>query len=136
MVTEWEKEELGRLTLRNLKSVPQEPQEHGRMTHQNLQSLKTANKKTDTNEVKVKLFFERLRLAVTTGLTSLFAPRTERKGEDLCAAYGHNWPFGQTWEGTYPKCIDCGKSITDASQLRSAVPISERGRHAANPDYK
>ena len=128
MVSEWEKEELGRLTLRNLKAVAQ-PDDCGKMTHQNLQSLKGAHKKTETKEVKIQSFFQRLLGSVTHSFTSLLVPRLERKGMDPCEAYGHNWVSGSSWEGTYPHCLDCGAPIEDASQLRGAMTKEERFKY-------
>ncbi len=133
MVTEREKEELGRLTHQRLKSFSeqfgqQEAQPAGRMTLQNVESLKTAQTKRESKEAKIKLLIERLKLAVTTGISSLFAPSEQRLKEDRCKVYGHNLPFGTTWKGAYPKCHDCQADITDASQLRGAMPISERER--------
>ena len=133
MVSEWEREELGRLTLRNLKAVQEQQADSSPLTHQNLRELKDAQIKTDTHEVRVKLFFERLKMSASTGLTSLFSTGGNRKRKELCETYGHNWPAGQSWEGVFPKCLDCGKEITDSSQLRTSVPIKDRGRHLANP---
>lgn len=125
MVSEWEKEELGRLTLRNLKAVPQQG-EAGKMTHQNLQALKGAQKKTDTREVKVQSFFKRLVGSLTGAVSGMFASPLDRKGVDPCEAYGHNWVSGTSWEGEYPKCLDCHKPIRDASELRGAMTREER----------
>lgn len=129
MVSEWEKEELGRLTLRNLKAVPQQEENVGKMTHQNLQSLKGAQKKTDTREVKVKSFFERIKASMSTAVGGLFAAPLDRKASEMCREYGHNWVAGRSWEGQYPKCLDCKEEITDPSQLRGAVPKSERMKY-------
>ncbi len=124
MVSEAEKEELGRLTLRNLKAPPHEPA--GRLTHQNLQSLKGAQKKTETQGAKVTALLDKFRRAVTTGLSALFTPRLNREGDDPCETFGHNWVSGTSWEGLHPKCLDCGKPITDASELRGSLAKSER----------
>ncbi len=132
MVTEWEKEELGRLTLQKMKSFSQQEQEQGkpagRMTQQNLVSLKGAHDKTKTGEAQVKMLLERLKMAVSTGIFGLFAPSQQRVKEDRCAVFGHNLPFGTTWKGPHPKCLDCGRAITDPSQLRGAVPMEERNK--------
>lgn len=133
MVTEWEKEELGRLThqrLKTLSSHQQEQQEQqqqaGRMTLQNIESMKIAHKQSDTKEAKIKMLIERLKLAITTSISGLFAPSEKKIREDRCKVYGHNLPFGSSWQGAYPRCHDCGEKITDPSTLRGAVPFSER----------
>lgn len=128
MVSEWEKEELGRLTLRNLKAVPSQDSS-GKMTHQNLQSLKGAQKKTDTHEVKVKSFFEGMKNSMATAVGGLFSTPMKREVNDMCREYGHKWIPGKTWEGRYPKCMDCKEEITDPSQLRGAVPKSEKVKY-------
>lgn len=130
MVTEWEREELGRLTHSKLKSFSaqqaEESQNAGRMTLQNIEQMKVAAKQSETKEAKIKLLLDRLKMAVTTSLSGLFAPSEKRLREDRCKVYGHNLPFGTTWKGAYPKCLDCGAKITEASQLRGAMPITER----------
>jgi hypothetical protein len=134
MVTEWEKEELGRLTHQKMQAFSQQKAERdaeagiqpGRMTLQNLQCMKSIQKQSDTKEAKIKLLIERLKMAVTTGVQGLFAPSTQRLKEDRCKTFGHDLPWGTKWEGEFPKCLDCGAKITDASQLRGAVPMAER----------
>lgn len=130
MVTEWEKEELGRLTHQKLKSFSQQQAEMsapaGRMTLQNLQCMKEAESKTGTKQAKIRLLLDRLKLAVTTGISGLFAPSEQRLKEDRCKVYGHNWPPGTTWKGAFPKCLDCHQEIKDPSDLRGAMPRSER----------
>lgn len=132
MVTEWEKEELGRLTHSKLKSFSQQQaemtQNAGRMTLQNIEQMKTIQKKADTHEAKIKLLLDRLKMAVTTSLSSLFSRPSSRTAENVCTVYGHNLPCGTPWKGAYPKCLDCGSEITDASQLRGAMPKTERER--------
>lgn len=133
MVTEWEREELGRLTHQKLKSFSRQQQEAqqqpGRMTLQNIESMKTLQKQTETKEAKIKLLLDRLKMAVTTGISSLFSSsKDQRVRNDRCKVYGHNLPFGTTWKGAHPKCLDCQAVITDASQLRGAMPIAERER--------
>ncbi|MBX9688599.1 MAG: hypothetical protein K2X27_17955 [Candidatus Obscuribacterales bacterium] len=128
MVTEWEREELGRLTHQRIKAFSHQDNEqqspvNGRMT---LQSMKSAQNKTETGEVKIKLLFERLKMAISTSLSGFFAPSAQRMKEDRCAVYGHNFPWGTPWKGVYPKCLDCGSPIKEASQLRGAVPKAER----------
>jgi hypothetical protein len=134
MVTEWEKEELGRLTHQKIQSYSKQKQEQdeqagiqpGRMTMQNLQCMKSVQKQSDTNEVKIKLLIERLKMAVTTTLGGLFAPSQQRVKEDRCKVFGHNFPFGTKWKGEFPHCLDCGSKITDASQIRGSVSMEER----------
>ena len=130
MVTEWEREELGRLTHSKLKSLSSYQQEQqlqpGRMTLQNIEQIKTVSKQADTKQAKIKLLLERLKMAVTTSLQGIFAPSDQRLRDDRCKVYGHNLPFGTNWKGVHPKCLDCGAKITDASQLRGAMPITER----------
>lgn len=132
MVTEWEKEELGRLTHQRLKTLSSHQQEQeqaaGRMTLQNIESMKVAAKQTETKEAKVKMLIERLKMAISTSISGLFAPSEKKIKEDRCKVYGHNLPFGSNWKGAYPKCHDCGQKITDPSTLRGAVPFSERER--------
>lgn len=134
MVTEQEREELGRLTNQKMKaySHQQQPEElhgnPGRLTTQNLESLKHSQKKRDTQEAKVKLLLDRMMLSVTTGISSMFSFAIPRNKEDRCQVYGHNLPFGSTWSGPYPKCADCGAKITDSTQLRGALPKAERER--------
>ena len=132
MVTEWEREELGRLTHSKLKSFSQQQaemsQNAGRMTLQNIEQMKIVQKQTETKEAKIKLLLDRLKMAVTTSLSSLFTRPFKREAENICKVYGHNLPWGTTWKGAFPKCLDCGSDITDASQLRSAVPKAEKGK--------
>jgi hypothetical protein len=133
MVTEWEREELCRLTHSNLKSFSQQQadmaQNAGRMTLQNIEQMKIAQKKTETKEAKIKLLLDRLKMAVTTSLSGLFrGGKSERSAENICKVYGHNLPWGTNWKGAFPKCLDCGSEITEASQLRGAVPKAERDR--------
>lgn len=127
MVSEWEKEQLGRLTLRNLKAVPQQ-ENNGRMTHQNLISLKGTHQKTETREVRVKLFFERLKMGLSTGLLGLFVGKPDKKLSSMCELYGHKLPPRGSWSGRYPGCVDCGTAITDHSDLRGAVTKEERAK--------
>lgn len=132
MVTEWEKEELGRLTHQRLKSFSRQQEEMqqspGRMTLQNIESMKSVAKQSESKEAKIKLLIERLRMAVTTSLSSIFAPSEQRLRDDRCKVYGHNLPFGTNWKGAYPKCLDCKATITDPNQLRGAMPMKERER--------
>lgn len=132
MVTEWEREELGRLTHSKLKSFSQQQadlaQNAGRMTLQNIEQMKSAQKKVETREAKIKLLLDRLKMAVTTSLSGLFSRSAARQAESVCTIYGHNLPWGTNWKGTYPKCLDCGSEITDASQLRGATPKADRER--------
>ena len=132
MVTEQEKEELGRLTHQRIKAFSQQQQElsdnPGRMTLQNIESMKSSACRKETGEAKIKLLLDRLKMAVTTSMSGLFQPSQKRIKEDRCKTYGHNFPFGTTWKGAYPKCLDCNKTITDASQLRGALPTEERNR--------
>lgn len=133
MVTEQEREELGRLTNQKMKAYShQQPEElhgnPGRMTIQNIESLKHSQKKRDTQEAKVKLLLDRMMLSVTTSISSLFSLPGMRGKENRCEVYGHNLPLGSKWSGPYPKCHDCGVKITDSSQLRGSLPKAERER--------
>ena len=88
--------------------------------------MKSVQKQTDTQEAKIRLLLERLKMAFNTTLSGLFMPSTQRTKEDKCKIYGHNFPCGTPWTGDVPRCIDCNAVITEASQLRCAVPKSER----------
>jgi hypothetical protein len=143
MVTEWEKEELGRLTHQKIKTLSQQQQDKeeaagikpGRMTLQNLQCMKTVQTQSDTKEARFKLIFERLKMAIATALAGLFAPSKQRLRADRCKVYGHNLPFGTTWQGEFPKCLDCGAKITDPTQLRGAVPKTERDKFKSYGEF-
>lgn len=140
MVTEWEKEQLGRLTHQRLLIQPQqrrqsEPpaamQPHrrdrpGRMTLQNLQLMKDVQNQSNTGGTKIKLLLERLRMALATSMSDLFTPSARSSKEGQCRVYGHNLPWGAHWEGEFPRCLDCNAIITEPSQLRGAVPLEER----------
>lgn len=128
MVSEWEKEELGRLTHQKLRAVSQLDQEPapGRITRQDLRVMKDCEKSTETGDAKVKIFFERLRLALSTGIGALVTPASSRRKVDPCKEYGHNLPFGTAWKGPYPKCLDCGVLIKDAGELRGSLNKTEQ----------
>lgn len=127
MVSEWEKEELGRLTHQKLKVVAQTNQEPspGRITRQDLKIMKEGEKSVDA---KIKIFFERLRLALSTGIGAMITPASERRKVDPCKEYGHSLKLGSTWKGPFPKCLDCGVDIKDPNELRGAVNREERSK--------
>ncbi|MBY0357674.1 MAG: hypothetical protein K2W82_06705 [Candidatus Obscuribacterales bacterium] len=127
MVSEWEKEELGRLTLRNLKAVQPQP-DKGRMTHQNLTSLKATQSKAEHHEAQIKLFFERLKTSLSTGIAAMFVGKSDKKQPNMCETYGHYLPPNSSWSGMYPTCSDCGVQITDHKQLRGAQTKEEKAR--------
>lgn len=127
MVSEYEREELGRLTHQKLKIQAQtQPQEGGRITQQNLRCMKEGVKATETSDAKVKIFFERLRLALSTGIGAVLTPSSARRKVDPCKEYGHYIKLGSTWKGPFPKCLDCGVDIKDPNELRGAVNKEER----------
>lgn len=128
MVSEWEKEELGRLTHQKLKVVAQANQEPspGRITRQDLKIMKDGEKSIETNDAKIKIFFERLRLALSTGIGAMITPASARRKVDPCKEYGHSLKLGSTWKGPFPKCLDCGVDIKDPNELRGAVNREER----------
>lgn len=130
MVSEWEKEELARMTHQKLKTVSQYNQEMsgGRITQQNLKVMKDCQKSTESGDAQVKIFFERLSLAISTGVGAIFSPLSGRKKVDPCKEYGHNHPVGTPWKGLYPKCLDCGAVIKDPNELRGAQSREERSK--------
>jgi hypothetical protein len=143
MVSPREKEELGRLTHQKMMAFSEQQKERdeaagikpGRMTLQNLQCMKNVQTKSETKGAKVILLFERLKLAFTTGLSGLFAPSAKRLKADRCKVYGHNYPWGTPWKGEFPRCLDCNAVITEASQLRAAVPKEERHKFKSYGEF-
>lgn len=131
MVSEWEKEQLGRLTLRNLKAVPSsQPTNGGRMTHQNLQQLRGAHKRGKTRGEHVKLLLEKIKTALTFTLAwGLREKPAEAPPPTMCREYGHTIPLKAKWHGAYPTCTDCGEEITDVTQLRGALTKQDKVKY-------
>lgn len=129
MVSEREREELGKLTHQKLRPVSQVQEEMsgGRITQQNIRVMKDSEEKANSGEAKTKVFLARLCLSLTTGIGSMFSTGDRRK-VDPCKEYGHNLPFGTQWKGPYPKCLDCGAQITDLSQLRGSINKEESAK--------
>ena len=134
MVTESEREELGRLTYQKLTAYSQQKQEKeeqagiqpGRMTMQNLKCMKTVQHKSNNTGARLILMMERLKMAFSTTISGLFAPSLQQLKEDKCKVYGHNLPWGTPWKGPFPRCLDCGAKITESGQLRVSVTLEER----------
>ena len=80
MVSELEKEELGRLTHQKLQALKQTQEKpSGRVTQQEIQLLKRSGRKSDSGEVKIKVFLERMCMAVGSGVGAVFSTGDRRK---------------------------------------------------------
>jgi hypothetical protein len=134
MVSEWEKEELGRLTHQKMQSLSAQREERereagiqpGKMTLQNLQCMKSVQKQSETKEAKIKQLLNRMTMAVNSTFAGLFSSTSRRTKDDRCKVYGHNFPFGTQWKGEFPRCLDCNDIIKDPNTLRGSLPMEER----------
>ena len=98
-----------------------EPVVISRMTSGEIQALKTRT----VERSSVAVSFKRAVLGFLVKLQSAATGAFSRQHRDIksraCHFYGHVPPAHGYWQGTFPRCQDCGEEITAPDQIRGST---------------
>lgn len=121
MPAEYDRDELTRITQRNLRPVSH--MNDAGITHQDIKSLKTVAAEEQKSAVQAHRFFDR----IFGGLIGLFKGMffIRPKSHNQCEQYGHILPPGG-FQGVLPKCYDCNAPIKSPEEVRGATPRDQR----------
>jgi len=91
-----------------------------KITGQEIRTLRTTSRKESTTGVALTRAFTGLFSGIFAAIGGLFSFGGGRKRTTQCDIYGHVRPKG-AWEGTYPRCVNCGVDITSEDMLRGST---------------
>ena len=102
-----------------LKKKGTQPQENSKITEE-IPSFKGMRKIAESDVIHYRRKIGEFMNCMYSAIASIFTKKEKCKSR--CELYGHIQP--ETWEGLYPKCLDCGTEITSSDMLRKAVTRS------------
>jgi hypothetical protein len=114
--SQFDPEDLAKITHRGLNPTSKRTDEQARVTHQSVESLRTVAQLEETPGVAAKRLMHRFFGGIQEFFSGLVSPAQTKVGQ--CANYGHVLKAG--WHGDFPTCDDCGTRITSLDQVRSS----------------
>jgi len=91
-----------------------------KMSETEAEALRQSGKKQQSAIVKQQQKVAGFMGWLSSIVVGLFSGKGNHQSQ--CEIYGHNIPYGQKWDGPFPRCKNCNIEITTPDMLRTATP--------------